>query len=221
MAAGDSAQGDARKRRSEDLARRDGQDAPIWDRLASVGWLRFDDVPWPGRAGATIDHILVGPGGVVAIDVQHWSGKVVVRNGSLKQNGRSRQDSVAAAKAGATATRALLPSSAGRHVLPVLALIRDERLDGRVGEVRVCTASGLLALLGGRKQLLDEGEVAELAALLRLRIANPGLGITVPAATDPAAARPASSSPAQLARLFAVGCGLVVLAVIVSLIGAA
>lgn len=37
------------------------------------------DLPTPGRGGANIDHIVVGPGGVTVIDAKAWTGPVRIR----------------------------------------------------------------------------------------------------------------------------------------------
>jgi Nuclease-related domain len=47
-------------------------------RLAGKGWQVLHDVHWPGRPFANIDHIAVGPAGVVVIDSKNWSGPVEV-----------------------------------------------------------------------------------------------------------------------------------------------
>ena len=52
---------------------------------------------WPGRRFANIDHVVVGPGGVFVIDSKNWSGDVRVVEGTLRQNGRSREKAVASA----------------------------------------------------------------------------------------------------------------------------
>ena len=44
--------------------------------LRQHGWLVLHDLHWPGRPFANIDHIAVGPGGVVVIDSKNWSGRI-------------------------------------------------------------------------------------------------------------------------------------------------
>lgn len=38
--------------------------------LAAEGWTSLDDVRLPGHAGTGVDHVVVGPGGVVVVDVR-------------------------------------------------------------------------------------------------------------------------------------------------------
>ena len=50
--------------------------ASVLDAMACEGWFHLDDVRWPGRPKANIDHVVVGPGGVVrhrqqALDQPH------------------------------------------------------------------------------------------------------------------------------------------------------
>ena len=64
------------------------------DSLRADGYLRLDDVRWPGRAKANIDHVLVGPAGVFVIDAKNWNGRLDARGGVLRQNGYRRTKQV-------------------------------------------------------------------------------------------------------------------------------
>lgn len=57
--------------------------------LEACGWMVLHDVHWPGRPKANLDHVLIGPGGVLVIDAKNWSGNVQLRNAELRQNGFS------------------------------------------------------------------------------------------------------------------------------------
>lgn len=58
--------------------------------LAANGWRLLHDVHWPGRPKANLDHVLVGPGGVLVVDAKNWTGSVEMRNGVLFQERYSR-----------------------------------------------------------------------------------------------------------------------------------
>lgn len=88
--------------------------------LERHGWTALHDVHWPGRPRANIDHVAIGPGGVVVIDAKHWSGAVELRDGVLRQNGYARTDEVAGVADAAAAVTALL---APRHRSAVRALL--------------------------------------------------------------------------------------------------
>ena len=51
--------------------------------LIGDGWRILHDVHWPGRPKANLDHVAVGPGGVLIIDTKNWSGSANVSNGVL------------------------------------------------------------------------------------------------------------------------------------------
>ena len=48
--------------------------AAVLAELATEGWQVLHDVHWPGRPFENIDHIVVGPAGVLVIDSKNWSG---------------------------------------------------------------------------------------------------------------------------------------------------
>ena len=84
--------------------------------LTLHGWFLLHDVHWPGRPLANLDHVLVGPGGVVVVDAKNWSGHVEVRAGVLTQNGYSRNPAVDGALGQAAAVAALLEAP-HRHLV--------------------------------------------------------------------------------------------------------
>ena len=59
--------------------------------LETLGWLVLHDVHWPGRPKANLDHVLVGPGGVLVIDAKNWTGQIEMRDGVLYQGRYSRE----------------------------------------------------------------------------------------------------------------------------------
>lgn len=66
--------------------------------LERYGWLLLHDIRWPGRQKANIDHVAIGPGGVVVIDAKNWSGEVIISDGVLRCGGYSKSrecDSIA------------------------------------------------------------------------------------------------------------------------------
>lgn len=63
------------------------QVAAALEPLRQFGWIALHDVHWPGRPQANIDHVAIGPGGVVVIDAKNWTGTVALANGTLRQNG--------------------------------------------------------------------------------------------------------------------------------------
>lgn len=84
------------------------QVAAALDSLRPEGWYVLHDVHWPGRPRANLDHVLVGPGGIIVIDAKNWAGDVRIRNGVLRQNGYSRERSAAGVLEQCAAVAALL-----------------------------------------------------------------------------------------------------------------
>lgn len=174
--AGESAREEARRARekAERLARRaemfekgaDGEaaTAALLQQLPA-GWTAIHDVRWPSRRFANIDHLVIGPGGVFVIDSKNWSGHISVDNGVLRQNGRSREKSVAACADAGLAVAELAGPYTGR-VAPVLCFTTAVPLTGWCRDVLVCSSSTLSHMLLSRPCVMTPAEVAD--AALRL-----------------------------------------------------
>lgn len=120
-------------------------------------WFVLNDLHWPGREKANIDHVVVGPTGVFVIDAKNWSGSVKVSNGCLRQNGYSRRSATDGGMEAARAIGALLPSVNPRHVVPVICFVGEAGANGTVDGVWICTSGTLLsALQAGRPVLSAE-----------------------------------------------------------------
>jgi Nuclease-related domain len=115
------------------------------------GWLTLHDVHWPGRPKANLDHVLIGPGGVLVIDAKNWSGDVSMRAGIVYQNGRSRQRELIGASQQAAAVAVLLQPEHRRFVQAWLCLVGHENVSfAASGGVRV---HGIAALVEAIKSL--------------------------------------------------------------------
>jgi hypothetical protein len=88
--------------------------------LAPYGWTSLHDLRWPGRQQANIDHVAIGPGGLLVIDAKNWSGAVTVQDGVLRQNGYRRDREVEGVAQATAAVTALL---APQHRAVVAAVI--------------------------------------------------------------------------------------------------
>jgi hypothetical protein len=100
--------------------------AAALEQLAPQGWRVVHDVHWPGRPQANLDHVAVGPGGFVVVDAKNWSGKVTVVDGTLRQNGRRRQQTVDAACSAAAAVTAMLAPGHRSSVRAVVCFVQQE-----------------------------------------------------------------------------------------------
>ena len=135
------------------------------NRLRSRGWLHLDDLHWPGRPRAVIDHVAVGPGGIIVVTTVHWIGRVEVRAGRIHHNGRPSAVQ-RACEGAATAVRSVLPVDIRSHVVPALSVVTEQPLDSLAGEVLACSANELEAVLARRPAVLSERDVGRTAALL-------------------------------------------------------
>lgn len=134
-------------------------------RLERQGWLHLDDLHWPGRARAVIDHVAVGPGGIIVLFTVNWIGNVELCEGKIHHNGRPSASQVSCETA-AEAIRDLLPADLHDSVVPALSVVTEQPLDGLAGTVLATSAANLESVLGRRSTVLDEHQVAQTAALL-------------------------------------------------------
>ncbi|WP_232676234.1 nuclease-related domain-containing protein [Nocardioides sp. R-C-SC26] len=187
--AGKSARDQAQRRRT--AAERELRRAELWERGA-VGeettaaalallppdeWTTFHDLRWPGRQRANIDHVVVGPPGVFVIDTKNWSGPIVVRDGVLRQRGRSRDRSVAGVVDAARAVAAVLRGGGDQSVLPVLCFVGDAPPPGWVREVMIADSATLVEMLRSRPARLSPERLREICleldAVTRTALAAP------------------------------------------------
>ena len=104
--------------------------ARILDELQLQGWMALHDVRWPGRPKANLDHLLVGPGGVIVVDAKNWTGNVHLHNGLLKQNGYSREREVSGVVEQCAAVAALLEPQHRRLAQGWLCMVQQPTMRG-------------------------------------------------------------------------------------------
>lgn len=155
--------------------------AEVLHDLARDGWTTLDDVRHPGRATGGTGHVLVGPGGVVVVDVRPAAG----RRGDAAAVADGEQ---AAARSAALVTSLLAPRhrSAVRSVVclvdgsrPPGDVVRDAAAAGAtcgagtVAGAVVAGQDGLAAWLRSLPARLHAQDVAGLAQHLDLALALP------------------------------------------------
>ncbi|WP_432543074.1 nuclease-related domain-containing protein [Kineococcus sp. SYSU DK002] len=145
--------------------------AQALDGLDGHGWRVLHDVHWPGRRYANLDHVAIGPGGVVVVDAKKWSGDVRLDDGDLRQNGYRRDrelDGVARATADVAA---LLPPRHRSAARGVLCLADQPLRPARTRSgVRVVGRTHLAGHLRSLDRRLTPREVGELTEFLRGRL---------------------------------------------------
>lgn len=164
--------------------------------LDSQDWVVMHDLAWPGRARANIDHVVVGPPGVFAIDTKNWSGRVEVRDHQLRQNGRQREASVSGAVEAGLALTRIVSSTTGAAVTPVLCFHQDASATGWARDVMVCSTSNIVEMLRSRPAVLSPEQVRQAALALDASL-RPA---TVSRPTAPRAPRPAKLAPVSSRR---------------------
>lgn len=126
------------------------------------GWVVVNDVRWPGRRHANIDHVVVGPTGIYVIDSKLWSGSITVVNDVLRQNGYNRERAVAGVADAAIAVAQLVPGLNPYLVKPVLCFVRDQELGGSIRDVLVCSTTNLVATLTSREHVFGDTAVTNI-----------------------------------------------------------
>ncbi|MBP1133924.1 hypothetical protein JOE31_000156 [Arthrobacter sp. PvP023] len=143
-------------------------------RLTPDGWFMLHDVHWPGRPLANLDHVLVGPGGVVVVDAKNWSGSVEVRDGVLRQNGYSRNPAVDGALGQAAAVAALLGAPHRRLVRSIICLTgHPDFAEVTESGVEVLGINRVVARIAALPAVLDPQTVVGLYSHLGQQLTQP------------------------------------------------
>jgi len=143
-----------------------GQRATGWwlGRLPT-GWHVFKDVP-AGEAGTSVDHLVIGPGGVFTINTKILSGKIWLGPQSVLHN-RRRTDFLPRAFAEAQQASRFLSAAVGRpvEVRGALAILADDwTIRQRPVDVYVDATRGVRDWLLRQPAVLRPEEVIELSA---------------------------------------------------------
>jgi Nuclease-related domain len=168
--------------------------------LEHDGWLVLHDLQRPGRRFASIDHIAIGPGGIVVIDAKDWSGTVDVSGGVLRQNGSSRERETELAAACASAVTAWLEPAQRTAVMSVICLVWQPTPSGQPAGTAVYGVEDLAASLRALPVRLRTGEIWAVADLLRRTLAAGSVPIQLTTASLAAAIATASEQQAEADR---------------------
>jgi hypothetical protein len=171
--------------------------AETLDTLSQYGWTALHDVHWPGRPLANLDHVAIGPGGVLIIDAKNWTGSVTLTEGVLRQNGYRRDRELGAV---ADATAAVTALVAPEHRSAVAGMIclasQDQPATWTEPGVRVVGRLQLASHLVGLPAKLSPYDVADLGRFLGSQLGagtSPSL-LTTAALSDPPPKRPSRSA---------------------------
>lgn len=147
--------------------------ARILEELQTHGWRVLHDVRWPGRPKANLDHVLVGPGGVIVVDAKNWTGNVQLRNGVLRQNGYSREREVTGVIEQGAAVAALLEPQHRRYAQGWFCMVGQPSMRGlTTSGARVEGLDTLRDALGDLPAVLDPMTVEVIHDDLKQRLAG-------------------------------------------------
>jgi hypothetical protein len=176
----------------------------VADRLSGLiphGWYLLNDVNWPGRPKANLDHVLVGPGGVVVVDAKNWTGEVRVSAGVLWHGRFARTQSVDGALAQCAAVASVLAPPHRRFVRPLICLAGQPELFGITNsDVAVAGADRVVTAVLALPQVLDRQTVVGLYAHLGEQLTQE-LAVEGPAVNSLTANSLAAKPAAKLAAV--------------------
>jgi hypothetical protein len=150
-------------------------------------WVDFHDVPWPGRPGATIDHVVVGPGGVFVLVTSQLGENIQIRRDVLRRNGRRRDKVLGRAVQAAEALGTVLPDVDQLFLRPVVCFTREEMIMGWGRQVMVCSTASVVAMMSNQPTVVSVAERDALCASIEVSIRAASL---VPGTRPPGMVRP-------------------------------
>ena len=168
--------------------------------LEPLGWVVMHDVAWPGRPRANLDHVLVGPGGVLVVDTKNWSGTVTAdTDRGLRSNGYRKAKEVQAVEAARQALLPLVLALSADVVAGLICLAAQDQEPIRLdGGVVVVGRAQLLQHVLDRPAVLGAQAVMEtaltLGASLRRQPVNGVPAQATPGRTPRGAAKPRAGS---------------------------
>lgn len=166
--------------------------------LELQGWNVIHDVHWPGRPKANIDHIAIGPGGILVIDAKNWSGDVQIRDGELYQNGYTRKRETASALDQGAAVAALLEPQHRTLTQAWICLVGQPGVVGSTGAgVTVVGIEALVAAVRALPPVLEGAFIGAIHDYLKGVLTGP---MSPAVATTALLDRPTAVSPVLAAR---------------------
>jgi hypothetical protein len=152
--------------------------------LEHSGWFLLHDVHWPGRPKANLDHVAVGPGGILVVDAKNWTGDVDLRSGELRQNGHPRTSAASSALEQAAVLAALLEPRHRKFVQAWLCMVGQPLLRGRTqGGVRVEGIDTFAPAAAELPGVLDPESVSVIYAYLKERLGGSSSPVLLTTAT--------------------------------------
>lgn len=143
------------------------------EQLRPYGWRVMHDVHWPGRPKANVDHVLVGPGGVVVVDAKNWSSSVTVSTDGLRAGGYRKTRECESVASQVAAVAALLEPRHRTTVRGVMCMVQQDLAPLPTSGI---TVLGRLQVTGFLRELpirLSPSEVLAIAEYLQRMLSGP------------------------------------------------
>lgn len=162
------------------------------ERLHAEGFHIFHD--WDKGRG-NVDHFIVGPPGVFAIETKAWTGEITAQDGRLMRNGRFVPDNIPVKQAmkNAMAVRDLIGGvhAQAPFVVPVLCFSKATVSQyGPIGKVEISSLGSInRVIMQGRRRRYSPEQVSEISARLEEHLgegpaARPGMPPEEPTRTS-------------------------------------
>jgi hypothetical protein len=135
--------------------------------LVQEGWRALHSRRWPGTRNADIDHLLIGPGGVIVLDTKNWRGHVRFAGGRLWQGQDDVTEAIDGLAAQVKAVEEVMTVGglAPLEVVGSLVFVDQPIPYVAMGRIHIIGGDDLLRWLRARGQRLHPDTVANLAAL--------------------------------------------------------
>jgi len=141
--------------------------------LSADGWVMLHDRRSPN--GGNVDHVLVGPGGVVVLDAKAWNGALTVTpSKKLRCGQRNKHDSVTAMADHISMVQKALPQVPVSGGLVFIDNESSDTLPARLDGVGLCSLERVLNVLRRKPHCLDAAGVD--AAVATLTTLFPAMG---------------------------------------------
>lgn len=136
------------------------------EKLRELGWTAVHDRK---LERANVDHVLVGPGGVFAIDSKRWTSVVTVEDGTVKREGVDQPCLSSSARRNAAAINSVIKQSTPSNVwVEAVVVFWGEFPQNFIHEDRVTYVAGetLTAWLYSRETVLKPKQIEEIASAI-------------------------------------------------------
>lgn len=162
--------------------------ASYLEQLIDEGFRVIHDRAIPGSR-ANIDHIVIGPPGIVVVETKSFKGRLRVRGLEVYVDGRRRTGMIEEVRREALAVQIALADEIEAHGYRIGAIICVHRADlpwrrVQVDGIPIVAGRGLVKILRGAPGQLSQAEVEHLAGLVAARLRPAAPEPAVSSATD-------------------------------------